>query len=69
MRKDKGFEVLDHITLYVEGNEKLEGVIKKFENTIKNDTLAESVKYNETRTTYTQTNINGEKLNIDVEKI
>ncbi len=69
MRKDKGFEVLDHITLYVSGNEKLEKVINKFEDSLKTDTLAESIVYNESRDTYTETNINGEKLNIDVEKI
>ena len=69
MRKDKGFEVLDHITLYVSGNEKLEKVIKKFEDSLKTDTLAEKVVYNEERKDYTETNINGEKLNIDVEKI
>ncbi len=69
MRKDKGFEVLDHITLYVSGNEKLEKVIKKFEDSLKTDTLAEEVIYNKDRNSYTETNINGEKLNIDVEKV
>ena len=69
MRKDKGFEVLDRINLYVEGNETLETVIKKFEDTIKHDTLADNVIYNTSRDAYTETNINGEKLNIDVEVI
>ncbi len=69
MRKDKDFEVLDHINLYVSGNEKLEEVIKKFEESLKTDTLAEKVIYDAERKEYTQTNINGEKLNIDVEKV
>ncbi len=69
MRKDKGFEVLDRINIYVEGNETLEAVIKKYEDTIKHDTLADNIKYNSTRDTYTETNINGEKINIDVEVI
>ncbi len=68
MRKDKGFEVLDRIVLYVSGNETIENVVKKYEETIKHDTLALEVKYNETRDTYTETNINGESVNIDVEK-
>ena len=67
MRKDKGFEVLDNIKLYISGNETLEKVIKENEELIKHDTLAVKVIYNEERTKYTETNINGEKLNIDVE--
>lgn len=69
MRKDKGFEVLDKIILYVNGNDKIENVVKKYEDTIKHDTLATEVKYNESRDTYTDTNINGENVKIDVEKI
>ncbi|MBP3256004.1 MAG: isoleucine--tRNA ligase [Clostridia bacterium] len=69
MRKESGFEVLDRINLYVANNEMLEAVIKKFEEQIKHDTLAENVFYNETRTNYTETSINGEKLNIDVEVV
>ena len=69
MRKDKGFEVLDNINLYIAENSMLESVIKKFEETIKHDTLAREIIYNKTRDTYTETPINGEKLLIDVEKI
>ena len=69
MRKESGFEVLDRINLFVGGNEMLERVTKKFEEQIKNDTLAENIFYNEARNNYTETSINGEKLNIDVEVI
>ena len=69
MRKDKGFEVLDRINLYISGNEMLEEVIKQNEELIKNDTLALEILYNEERKDYTETNINGEKLNIDVEVV
>ncbi len=69
MRKDKGFEVLDNIQLYVAGNTLLEEVIKKNEAVIKHDTLAMQVMYNQDRDSYTETNINGEILNIDVEVI
>ena len=69
MRKDSGFEVLDRINLYVAGNEMLEEVIKKFAEQIQKDTLANNIFYNEERTNYTETSINGEKLNIDVEVV
>ena len=69
MRKDKGFEVLDNINLYVSGNKMLENIIKDNEALIKHDTLAKVVIYDEERKDMTETNINGEKLNIDVEVI
>jgi isoleucyl-tRNA synthetase len=69
MRKDKGFEVLDKINLYVAENEMLEAIVKKFENEIMKETLTEKVLYNEKRDTYTEVVINGEKLMLDVEVI
>ena len=69
MRKDKGFEVLDKINLYVSGNEMLENVIKQNAELIKHDTLAVEIVYDADRADYTETNINGENLNIDVEVV
>ena len=69
MRKESGFEVLDKINLYVAENEMLENVVKKFEDQIKKDTLAISINYNINRTNYTDTSINGENLQIEVEKV
>ncbi len=69
MRKESGFEVLDRINLYVAGNEMLETVIKKYSEQIQKDTLADNIIYNENAKEYTETSINGEKLNITVEKI
>ena len=68
MRKEKGFEVLDRINLYVTGNEKIEKVIKKYEETIKHDTLANNIIYGEERKEYVDTNINGENLKVDMER-
>ena len=68
MRKDKGFEVLDKITLYVSGNDMLENVIKENAELIMHDTLALDIVYDAERAEYTETNINGETLNVDVEK-
>ena len=67
MRKDKGFEVLDKINLYVSGNDMLEEVVKKYADEIKRETLALNIEYNTKRDTYTDTNINGEHMNLDVE--
>lgn len=69
MRKDKGFEVLDNINLYVAGSEELEAVIKENEELIKHDILAKKVVYHEERDNYTTTNINGNNLDIDIEKV
>ncbi len=43
MRKEAGFEVTDHIRLYVEGDDVLTGIVKKNEAEIANETLAEEV--------------------------
>ena len=69
MRKDKEFEVLDNINLYISGNTMLEEVIKQNAELIKHDTLAINIIYNQDRKEYTETNINGETLNIDVEVV
>ncbi len=66
MRKDKGFEVADRIKLYVSDNDMLIDVIKKFENTIKKETLTSEVIYNK-EADYSETVINGEALNMNVE--
>ena len=69
MRKDSGFEVMDNINLYVDGNETLEAVVKKYEDIIKHDTLAKDVLYNVDGKEYVLTPINGENLNIFVEVV
>ena len=69
MRKDKNFEVLDRINLYVSGNKMLEDVVKKNSKLIAHDTLALDIIYDKERDSYTKTNINGEDLDIDVEVV
>lgn len=66
MRKDKGFEVADKIKLYVADNAMLLDVIKKFEETIKKETLTCEVIYNG-EADYSETVINGEVLKMTVE--
>lgn len=69
LRKDKGFEVMDKIILYVNGNEVVENLVKKYEEQIKEETLAKEVRYNITRDTYTEVSINGKNVNIDAEVV
>lgn len=68
MRKERGFEVADKINLYVEGNSVLEDIVRKFSDYIQRETLAVRIDYDVQRE-YTECNINGEKLNIDVEVV
>ncbi|MGH4126049.1 MAG: isoleucine--tRNA ligase [Clostridium sp.] len=68
MRKESGFEVADKIRLYVCGNEMLQNVILKFEEQIKRDTLSVEVMYNIKRE-YNAVKINGEDLDLAVEKV
>ena len=65
MRKDKGFEVADKINLYVSNNDMLIDVIKKFEDTIKKETLTVEIIYNG-EADFSETVINGEQLNMTV---
>jgi isoleucyl-tRNA synthetase len=68
MRKESGFEVSDKIKIYVTGNEMLQNVIVKFEEQIKKDTLSVEVVYSAERE-YNEVKINGEDLQLAVEKI
>jgi isoleucyl-tRNA synthetase len=68
MRKDKGFEVADRIKLYVSNNNMLLDVIKKFEETIRKETLTSEVIYNG-QSEYSEAVINGETLSMNVEVI
>ena len=66
MRKEKGFEVADKIRLFVADNDMLIGVINKYSDVIKRETLTQEIVINE-KVDYTETVINGEKLNMTVE--
>lgn len=66
MRKEKGFEVADKIKLFVADNDMLLGVVNKYSDVIKRETLTQEIVINE-KVDYTETVINGEKLNMTVE--
>lgn len=66
MRKENGFEVTDHIKVSLSGNEKLENLVKKNEQYLKEVTLAYEVAYGSLDGTSKEWNINGEKVTIAV---
>ena len=68
MRKEAGFEVTDHITVYEEGNDKIKEVMTKYTDEIKNDVLADDM-YLDAEGGYSKEwDINGEKVRLGVEK-
>ncbi len=67
MRKDSGFEVMDHIEIYVSGNEKIESIMAKNAEFIKDEVLAEAIN-NDNTANSKEWNINGEKVNLGVER-
>ena len=68
MRKDAGFEVVDHITLSVTGNEKLKDIVSKNVETIKEDVLADEVVFAELDGFTKSWNLNGEDVTLSVKK-
>ncbi|MCR5727865.1 MAG: isoleucine--tRNA ligase [Lachnospiraceae bacterium] len=68
MRKDAGFEVMDRITVYVSGNDKIKEVSEKNAETIKKVVLADEIVYNKTEGSVKDWNLNGEDVTLGVKK-
>ena len=68
MRKEAGFEVVDHIILSQSGNDRIAEIIKKNEAVIKNDTLADEIIYNNVEGYTKDWNLNGEHTSLGVSK-
>ena len=68
MRKEAGFEVVDHIVLSQSGNDRIAEIIKKNEAVIKNDTLADEIVYNNVEGYTKDWNLNGENTSLGVSK-
>ncbi len=69
MRKDAGFEVMDHIRIGVCGNDTVADTVKRNETSIMEDTLCEAIVYGEALANAKEWNVNGEKVTLSVEKI
>ena len=69
MRKDSGFEVMDHIKVSVCGNEKVEGIVARNEAMIAGKVLADAFVGEEALAVSKEWNVNGENVTIGVEKV
>ena len=69
MRKDSGFEVMDHIKVSLNGNDKLAEIVKANENSISTKVLANEIVYGSDVSNAKEWDINGEKVTIGVEKV
>ena len=67
MRKDSGFEVMDRITVYVNGNDKIYEIMDKNAALIKDEVLADDI-ISATCDNSKEWNINGEKVCLGVQK-
>ena len=68
MRKDSGFEVMDHIKVYISGNDRVADVVKKNENAISVKVLADEIVYGADCDGAKEWNVNGEDVTIGVQK-
>ena len=69
MRKDAGFEVMDHIKVSVCGNEKVEGIVARNEAMIAGKVLADAFVGEEALAVSKEWNVNGETVTIGGEKV
>lgn len=69
MRKDSGFEVMDRIKVYTNGNDKVADIMNKNAELIKDEVLADDIITSADCDNSKEWNINGEKVNIGVEKV
>ena len=69
LRKEAGFDVVDHIILYTGENETLGALVKRNEAQLKKEVLADEIRIGETGGYTKATNINGEKTTLGVARI
>ena len=68
MRKEAGFEVMDHIVITFKADEKVTAIFEKYGDAIKSEVLAESIAAGALAGYEKDWNINGEKVQLAVEK-
>ena len=69
MRKDSGFEVMDHIKVSLNGNDKLAAIVKDNNDSIATKVLANEIVFGTDVANAKEWDINGEKVTIGVEKV
>ncbi len=68
MRKDADFEVMDHIKVSIDGNQKIADIVKANENAIAEKVLADAIVTDASLAISKEWNVNGETVTIGVEK-
>ncbi len=68
MRKEAGFEVMDHIYVYFGDNERLKSIITRNSAEIQSEVLANGIAFDKMAGYTKEWNINGEKVTIGVER-
>ncbi|MDD3367650.1 MAG: isoleucine--tRNA ligase [Lachnospiraceae bacterium] len=68
MRKDAGFEVMDHIHVSLQGNEKIAAIVEKNKEMIAAKVLADTMTTGEALAVSKEWNVNGENVTINVAK-
>ena len=66
MRKENGFEVTDHISVFATGNDKLTDIMSRNEDMIKKIVLCDAITYGSTDGFVKEWNINGENVTLAV---
>ncbi len=69
MRKDSGFEVMDHIKVSCEGNSKIAELILRNDSIIKDETLSDEIDTAKADGNTKEWNINGETVTLGVKKL
>ena len=69
MRKDSDFEVMDHIKVYESGNDKIKSILEANAEYVKGQVLAEEIVFDADCENLKEWNINGEKVNLGVERV
>ena len=69
MRKDAGFEVMDHIRVSMKDNDKVKEIVQKNEAQIKSEVMADEITYDKAAGFTKEWSINGEKVTLGVEKL
>ncbi|CRZ35603.1 isoleucyl-tRNA synthetase [Herbinix hemicellulosilytica] len=69
MRKDAGFEVIDHIRVYCDENDKIKAIMERNADEIKSEVLADFMEFSTPKGYIKEWNINGEKVSLGVEKL
>jgi len=69
MRKEAGFEVMDHIRVFVDQNERIAGIVKKYGKQLMEEVLADDIIIGEPDGFTKEWNINGEDVVLGVAKV